>query len=288
MSAVPEPSARARILPVTPDEYFLDPCERPSLSQSIARTLITRSPAHAWTEHPRFGGIRRAPTKATDDGSIIHKLLLGKGVDVEIISGFNDFKKKAAQEARDAAKDAGKIPMLEHRFAAIETAADRLRTTIARHGIELDGESEIAFEWHEPGFEGDVLCRALMDHVILSRGRIIDLKKIVSADARTCSRHAYDYGYDIQHAAYTSAIEKLKPELAGRIEFLFVFMELEEPYAVVPAAPDGMLRELGERRWRRAVELWEKCLNADRWPSYCSSVTSLEAPTWALYQEGLA
>lgn len=275
----------ARILEVTEAEYFADPCEVPSLTKSIAHTLITRSPAHAWTEHPRFGNCPREPSAAKNDGSIIHALLLGKGVDVEIISGFGDFKKKAAREARDAAKEAGRIPILEHKYAALEAAAETLRRNIARYGIELRGDREIALEWREQGAQGDVVCRGKMDLLQRDTATIIDVKKISQADLRTCQRQCYEYAYDIQHAAYTSAVGKLLPEFAGRVDFIFVFVELEPPYAVVPARAHGTLRELGQRRWQRAVQLWEHCLAKDWWPTYTESITTLEAPHWALTQE---
>ncbi len=36
--------------------YFADPAAQPSLTQSIAKILIEKSPLHAWHEHPRLGG----------------------------------------------------------------------------------------------------------------------------------------------------------------------------------------------------------------------------------------
>ena len=75
----------ARILNCSPGDYYRDPCAVPSLSQSIAHTLVTQSPLHAWSEHPRLGNQRKPASKAMDVGSLIHKLVLGKGVDVEIV-----------------------------------------------------------------------------------------------------------------------------------------------------------------------------------------------------------
>lgn len=288
MTAVAQP--RARILNVTLDQYFADPCPVPSLSQSIAHVLLTRSPAHAWVGHPRLGkpvDDAEESTEALDKGALIHAMLLGKGSDFELIR-YDDYRKKAAQELRDAARSAGRVPILEYQYQELAAAAESLRRTIAGYGIEFAGQSEVPIEWHERGHHGDVVCRGLLDHLIAERGVIYDIKKIRSADARTCSRHAIEYGYDIQHAAYTSAVTKLLPELAGRIDFVFVFIEIEPPYAVVPCRPDGALRELGERRWERATSLWEHCLRENRWPPYTANITTLEAPPWAIAQEELA
>ena len=280
-----QPAERARILKVTPDEYHRDPCETPSLSSSIAHTLITRSPAHAHLRHPRLGNQPAAPTDPMNEGHLIHRLLLGKGTEVEVIAGFADFRKMAARDARDAAIEAGRVPMLEHKYAALLAAAEALHGQIRGYDIDLNGESEIAIEWRELGNIGDVLCRGLLDHLVIDRAVIYDVKKIRSADLRTCARHAIEYGYDIQRAAYVSAVEKLRPDLAGRVDFVWLFCELEPPYAVVPARPDGALRELGEMRWQRAVGLWEHCLSHGYWPTYTNAITTIEAPPWALAQE---
>jgi hypothetical protein len=61
-------------------DYFADPCPSPSLTQSVAKRLIDRSPLHAWTIHPRLNPAFEAddPTKY-DIGNIAHRLLLGRG-----------------------------------------------------------------------------------------------------------------------------------------------------------------------------------------------------------------
>jgi hypothetical protein len=285
MNAVIKPqSPFARILEVTQDEYFADPCEIPSLSQSLAHTLITETPLHAWNTHPRFGAQRGASTKATDDGQLIHKLLLGKGTVIDLIAA-NDFRTKAAQEARDASIAKGRLPILEYRFAEAQATAEILKGKLLELGIELNGMSEVAIEWDEPGEFGPVRCRCMMDHVFFDRGKIYDIKKIRSAHPKTCGKHAVEYGYDIQHTAYTNAFTALHPEFAGRVDFVFLFLELDAPHVITPARLDGTLRELGDQRWNRAVTTWERCLRKNHWPAYVNSIVSIEAPPWAITQE---
>ena len=48
----------AGIHDIPPREYHADPCPAPSLSRSIAKLLVERSPAHAYAAHPRLGGPR--------------------------------------------------------------------------------------------------------------------------------------------------------------------------------------------------------------------------------------
>lgn len=274
----------AQFLSVTDAQYDADPCEVPSLSQSIAHTLVTKSPAHAYTQHPRLGGVPREQTKATDQGEIIHGLLLGKGALVAVLE-FENYRTKAAQTARDEARDGGLIPMLAKDYDGIVAAAAAVVRSLAARGIVLDGQSEVAMQWQELGNHGPVECRGKADHLKLgpSSGIIYDVKKIQSAEPRNCSNSAYAYGIDIQAAAYTSAVEKLHPKLAGRVEYRPIFVEIEPPYAVVSAPLDAVLRASGQQRWQRAIYLWERCLRENHWPAY-ENVFEIEAPGWLMAQ----
>ena len=83
----------------------------------------------------------------------------------------------------------------------------------------------------------------------------------------------------------TSAIEKLMPHLAGRVRFVFLFVELTAPYAVTPLVPSGALRQLGDLRWKRACETWARCLKTNTWPGHVTEITRVEAMPWALTKE---
>jgi len=274
----------ARLLDCTTAQYFKDPCAVPSLSQSTAFTLLNSSPLHAWTQHPRFGNVRRASTAAMSEGTAIHRLLLNKGADFEVIEA-DSFRTKLAQEQRDRALEEHRLPVLRHQHDEWVTAADRIKVNLAALNIHLTGESEVPIEWQESGSLGPVTCRGMFDHVIIDRGIIYDIKKADSASPKKCGRSVVNYGYSLQHAAYTSALAKLKPEFEGAVDFIFVFVEVDPPYAVLPARLDGMLRELGAMQWNRAVRLWEHCLTTNNWPSYTNQITTLEAPPWAITEE---
>lgn len=265
----------AQILDISPDEYHA----RSGLSSTIAKTLIARSPLHAKAEYRR-----RAATKEMDVGNVVHRLVLGKGRDFEALD-FGDYKTNAAKTARDAARKAGKTPVLVEAFARANTTAEAIRAGLADRGIVLDGESEVAIEWNEESAHGPVQCRGMLDHVWLTRGVIVDLKVTHDAAPTSVERTSENLGYGIQSAAYTRALTAFDPSLAGRVDFLFVFAEPEEPYAINVCRPDGMFRELGERRWLRAVSTWAECLATDTWPAY-GATNNLSCPAWALAREG--
>jgi hypothetical protein len=221
---------RASLQPWSPAEYHTDPCEGPSLSASIATTLVTQSPLHAWSKHPRMGARRTPPTPSMDEGSLIHALLLGVG-DIKEIP-FDNYSTKKAKEARDAAIADGALPVKARDLDHAKEVSAKLRAGMAAFGIELTGRSEQAMTWIEQSAYGDIEARGMMDHVFVDEGRIIDLKKISSADEHTCANHAYRYGYDIQAAAYKRGLSQIVPSLAGRITYMWLFLEIELPLAL--------------------------------------------------------
>lgn len=292
MNVMLEEKLRARILDVSETEYHADPCATPSLSKSIAKVLLAESPLHAWTLHPRFGGEANEgddsdadDTDALKRGKLIHKLLLGKGADVEIVKA-DSFRKKFARQLRDQAIEAGRVPMLAHKYDDLVSAGETIKANLhTEFGIDLgdpEGESEVAIEWIEDGAHGPIICRCRMDRVHLNSGLILDVKTIHSAHPDVCGKQAVEYGHDIQDAAYRRALEALRPELAGRTEMLFLNVEVEPPYAMYPGPLDGELRELGRRRWDRAIFLWEECLRTGRWPAYTNRITPIRGAGYAV------
>ncbi len=284
----------ARILDISLADYHSDiGSEKPRLSSSTAKLLIDASPLHAWQFHPRLGKLQRERTDALDNGSLIHALVLGKGEEKIAVLDFPDFKTKAAREARDAAREAGKVVVKASDYEAARETADILKERMAGYkdnyfpnGIVFDGESEVKVEWSEETTKGraPVLCRGMIDH--LTRNGygplILELKTIRSASLKAISRDSNEYGYDLQETSYRSAVEHLRPELVGRVDVVFLFCETEPPFAVTPVRQDGYFREMGEQKWKRACRVWGRCLRTDVWPAYVTRIATVEPPAWAM------
>lgn len=279
----------ARMLNVTEAAYHADPCVRPSLSQSIAHILVTESPRHAWLAHPKLGGVERARTRPMDEGAILHKLLLGAGAQFEMVIA-DDWRTKAAKEARDVIVAGGKIAILAHNFEKLKTAAERIFQNAKNQGFPFGGHSEVAIEFTDYADqikrERQVLCRCRIDH-IRPGDTIYDVKKVASANPKDIARKIVEYGYDIQAIAYTRAYEQLVPAALGRTDFVFLFCETEPPYEVVPARLDGYHHEIGKRRWERALTLWDKLLTEGSypWPGYSDGAIVVIPPQYVINQE---
>lgn len=272
----------ARIIQCTEAEYHADAFAAvPSLSRSVARELITKSALHAFRMHPRLGGKTKRATEAMDDGSVLHALVLGQPDPREILD-VEDYRTNAAKALRDAAIQAGRIPVKAKDATWHNTMARSFVASLRNHGVDFsDMDREVAIEWEDDG----VLCRSRLDAVGVRDGlvTVYDLKFVEDASEKAVTRSCIEHGYDMQAHTSVRAIEEAKPEYAGRIDFVLV--ACEKPTGEVALHPmGGTMRELGRVRWERARESWRECMKASRWPGYAN--TKLEAPQWALVEHG--
>lgn len=248
-------------------EYLADPCDRPSLSSSIAHLLVSKSPFHAWRAHPRLGNAKEESTEALDRGSIVHALVLGHGARFAVLD-VDDYRTKAAREQRDRAIVGGQIPVKRDFYAECHGIALAVTSRLATLGISLAPAShrktELVAVWEESG----VLCRGRLDCLDMTTGATIyDLKTTRDGSDDEIVRSFRRYGYHVQAAAYVSAVETLCPQLAGRVRFVPIFVEADT-HEVIPVELGANVLELGRRRWSRAVDAWGRCLTANKWPGY--------------------
>lgn len=277
-------------LDISEEQYHTDKlgaeADPPMLSVSTAQALVLESPAHAHWRHPRLGGHALIPSTIMDRGTLLHALLLGKGREVAVIE-CEDWTHKADKKLRDAHRAAGRLAVTRKLYDDSIEGAKELEAKLRRRGYIFNGSSEVTLVWNEETADGVVVqCRARADHIVGER--IYDLKITGDANPKTLKRGQLTrMGYDIQGAAYPRALEYALPQLRGRTSFTLLFCEAEPPYCVTPVRFAGSLRELGERKWLRAVNEWERCLSAGHWPDYLDDgdVMIAEAKPYELEDE---
>lgn len=262
------------------DEYHADPCERPSLSSSIARTLVGQSPLHAWAAHPKLNPDWKPsdPEAHFDLGNVVHSLLLDDSAEkVEIIL-FDNWRTDLSQMQRDEAREAGKTPLLAKHYEQAVKIVAGIREQIEWLNITpalLDqGKPEQTLIWEDHG----VLCRARLDWLRDDHRAIDDVKTTGrSASPEQFSRSLFGLGYDVQAAMYQRAVLALTGVVA---EFRFVVVETHAPYAVsvVSLSPGSLM--LANKKLDYALDAWARCLREDSWPGYPTQVCFAELPSW--------
>lgn len=264
-------------------DYFEDPCPQPSLTQSVAKILLEKSPLHAWHAHSRLNPDWRPddPTKF-DTGNIAHKLLIGRGRDIVVLNEFEDWRKKAAQEAREAAAADGKLAVLGKKFAL----ADRM-VKAAREQLELRGLSglfnsdhgagEVCLAWQEDG----VWFRQLVDWLRNDNMMFVDLKTTdMSAAPHGLGRMMVNAGWPIQAAMAERGLNAIVGEKRRR--FLFVVQEAgDKPHALNVVEMSESTMTMGRKMLDMAVHIWKDCITRDRWPGYPLEIIVPDYPGYA-------
>ena len=275
-------------------DYHLDPYVTPTLSSSVARALIDKSPRHAWYAHPRLNKnlaadiANEAPTPAQDFGSAVHTILLGAGKPLVEVAA-DDFRTNAAKAKRDEARAAGKVPLLSKTLARAHDVALAAREQIA--GTELAGifdagQAEASLFWED--IEG-VNCRARVDWLptaALAGGHIIvpDLKTTgESAAPDAWNRHAYEMGYDVQAEHYTRGLKALIPGVRS-VRFPFIVIEQDAPYGLTIFEFGGQAMAEAEGKLDKAMAVWGECLSRDVWPGYPVEPVHIDPPKWRTEQ----
>lgn len=261
------------------DVYHSDPVPGGSLSASGARRILPPS-CPAIFRYEQLNG--RPNKKAFDLGHAAHAEVLGIGAPLTVIDAA-DWKTKAAQAARQAAYEAGHVPILTSEHEQVLGMGEALREhPIASALLDPDrGKPEQSLFWLDPTY--NVWRRARLDWLPdPTDGRMIipDYKSTISAEPGSFAKSVWNYGYYMQAPWYMDLAIALG--LAERAAFVFIAQEKTPPYLVSVYELDATALDLGRRRNQQALELYAECSAADTWPSYTSDVEMLSLPGWAV------
>ena len=211
-----------------------------------------------------------------DFGSGAHAMVLGTGPEI-VECKFDNWRKDAAQEQRDAARKAGQIPLLTKELAVVREMAAKIREhPIAGFMFDpRDGAPEQSLFWeHE---RTGTLLRARLDW--LTMPIIADYKTADSAEPEKFRKAAADYGYHQQHAWYSDGVAALFGVMPS---FVFVVQEKQPPYlvSIVEWHPEAI--RIGRRRNERAIGIYRECVKNGEWPGYTDDEPAeIMLPAWA-------
>ena len=263
--------------------YLSDPCLLPSLSRGTIIDLLD-SPARAWWNHPRLNPQPPEPENETkfDIGTAAHNLLLEGGDAIFVVEGFDDWRKKEAQQARDAARSVGKVPLLEKQYAEVcmmAAAANSAIMDCTELGIKdlrYEGDSELTYVWEENG----TWMRCRLDWISKGRSLVLDIKTSgVSVNPDYFSGHINKMGYGIQSVFSRRGVKAVEGKAPN---FVIMAQETEPPYFCSFHSLDIMNEDMANQKVEYAIKLWRECLASGKWPGYASRVHYAEPRSWEL------
>jgi len=260
-------------------DYFADPCPEPSLTQTIAKILLERSPLHAWHAHPMLNPDYRPDDDTKFDiGSVAHKLLIGRGKDIVALEQFEDWRTKASQEARAKAVAEGKLAVLGKQYARAQNMVAAALEQLALRGLgdwfcEGAGHGEVVLACQDNG----IWLRQMIDWK--NHTAVIDYKTTDMSVAPHClGRMMATAGWDIQGAQAERILGVLGKE---RHDYLFVVQETTVPYCLSVVELSESALTMGRKKLFAAITIWRDCMRADRWPGYPTEIVVPEYPGWA-------
>lgn len=264
--------------------------KEPALSSGTIHTLLTASPLHAWTRHPQLNpNYQREEKEDFDMGTAAHAMLL-EGSDAKLAwIEHDDFRTKAAKEARDEARSKRLTPVkVRHRPALekmVETARWFLRDCEFGDLLAF-GKPEQTLIW----MEGPTHCRGRADWITHSgQDTILDYKSTGgSASPEAWIRNQLTpSGYDLQAMWYARGFQKIT---GRRPRFVFLVQENEPPYACSLVGLSPSAEAFANERIDIALDLWRRCLESNDWAGYQSRVCYAEPNQWDIirWQEKLS
>lgn len=275
--------------------YHGDPAPEPSLSATLSKLILDRSPLHAWTASPRLNPKwEPVDSEVFDVGRAAHRAVLGRGGDYvaypeALLSSNGAAGTKAAKEWAEYQREQGRTPLKREQVEAVEAMAAATNAHLAACGIKLDPDRS---ELSAIAKIDDVWCRARVDNapdrpVILPgigpRKVLIDFKSCENATPEKCRKAVESYGYDTQKQHYTETWHAATGEERA---FLFVFTEKDPPHGTCvlwlldePGHSADWLEDAKDKV-RSARTTWGDCLDQNSWPGYPHLIVQVGSTPW--------
>lgn len=281
MNAVTE-ALRPGIYSMAAELYHADPAPQPSLSASMIKTMLNQSPLHAWCQHPRLNpDIESDNDPKFDLGTAAHSLVL-EGIDNMLVVDADDWRTKAAKQAREDAYAAGRTPVLaqnhKHLTRMLEVAQDAVRNCVGLSGFTFEqGQPEQTLIWQEQG----IWCRSRLDMLANDYHLILDYKTTTgSASPDKAARQILDQlNGDIQAAMNLRGLRHLTGKDA---KFIFMVQELDPPFSVSFIGVGPAYLTLGEDKILSAMATWRECMKSGRWPAYTNQICWAAPKPWEI------
>jgi hypothetical protein len=260
-----------------PMQAYLD---EQAFSSGLAQTLLDRSPLHAWTESQWNPDRVRDDNGTADIGTFAHACLLEGGTSSLVVVDAPDWRTKAAQQARDDARAAGKLPILERKVSEVWTMVKAAQAFIASSelvGLFSAGEAETTIIFDLDG----VRCKARPDWLSDDRKICLSYKTSPGSAAPDSWIRTQLPGYDTGIVLYEDAVNSIAAPDGG-CRVVTLVQEQKPPYSCSLIGLAPAWAALAESKLALALATWKGCLEDGKWPAYPTMIAWAEPRAWML------
>lgn len=222
---------------------------------------------------------QRTDTAAMRLGRLVHTAVLEpmRLPKDYVVSDFDSFRTKAAQEWRKTREEAGQTVVTAEQYRAAERMREEVMACeqAARHLI--GGRPEWAIQWIDD--DTGLQCKGRVDYIGKA---LVDLKTTRHVAHADFARDAARMHYHTRMAWYLDGIEAVTHR---RPPVVIIAIQTEEPFDVgVYRMPDAALAA-GREIYKGLLRTLQQCRATGVWPGACAEETELALPTWAIGRE---
>lgn len=253
-----------------------------ALSASGAWQIESECAAIYWHGSP-FNPDAAPPeqNKVLDIGTAAHLAILepDRFKERTVIVEAENWRGKAAQEARDDAYAAGKVPLLP---ADIDKLSDIRYALLGNSYVAdlLDGaQTEVSYFWTAGN---GVLCKARADIITRDGAVIADLKASASAHPDFFQRRAMASGHFLRAPWYLDGWNMVSDDRAA--DYWFIVVASKPPHLTTLARLDERAIEWGRIATRRSLDAFKRCQDSGKWPGYAAEPITIGLPVYGEYK----
>lgn len=263
------------------DTYHGDPAVTPSLSAGAAWSIIDETPLHVWSNSRRFNPFwEPEDSEKFDFGKAAHEVLTTKGEGIWRVDE-KDWRTKAAKEARDEARAKGFVPLLGHQVDRVETMIEVLQITMTDLGIGNPfgnpANNERTVIWDA----GGTLNRLKVDTCDPHLRVAYDYKTAADNDPENWLKTNMDHGIALRTAHYLEGLQAAWPGAPWTYRFIVQEKGKNSPHTVSFIELPESTIDLGRHQLARAREMWNWCVERDRWPGRPAQIAMPQHPPWS-------
>jgi exodeoxyribonuclease VIII len=160
-------------------------------------------------------------------------------------------------------------------------ALEQIQAAVRGHpasGVILDGEgpAEASIVWTDP--ETGVPVKIRPDWIAEDVGAVVDLKTTTDAGPESFQKDFFNYGYYRQAWIYLTGCRAAGYDVE---HYTILAVEKSPPYATAVYRVRDDVMEWAKKEVRPLLDTFARCLEADEWPAYPTTVQLINLPPWA-------